>query len=193
MSKIHLQLAVQMPISESQLATIRNDGLTVSVRHGLGIFMLVARKSEETALALHMRERFQAELPQGPCRVAVGELAFAGFGRGAWLVTHDGGDRALLEAIRPSISDLGTIVDQSDSYIVFSLAGRAARDILGKLVPLDLHGRAFGVDAVACTVVAHVSAIVWRLNDLADGSPAFEIAVYRSFSEYFWRALSASA
>jgi sarcosine oxidase subunit gamma len=154
--------------------------------------MLVARKAEESALALRVRERFQVELPQGPCRVATGELAFAGFGRGAWLVTHEGGDRVLLETLMPSVSDLGVIVDQSDGHVVLSLAGHAVRDTLGKLVPLDLHAHAFEVGAVACTVVAHIGTVLWRLDDCADGSPAFEIAVYRSFSEYFWRILSAS-
>ena len=61
------------------------------------------------------------------------------------------------------------------------------------MMPLDLHERAFQTGAVASTIALHVGATLWRLADGADGSPVFEIAVFRSLAASFWHSLVASA
>jgi len=153
---------------------------------------LVARRAQDKTLAVRVRDQFHIDLPQGPYRAARGELAFAGLAPGAWLVTHEGGDRAIVDALKPAVSSVASVTDQSDGYAVLRLSGHGVRDILGKLVPLDLYVRSFDVGAVACTAVAHIAGILWRLSDRVDGAPVFEIAIHRSFSGYFWRALSSA-
>jgi sarcosine oxidase subunit gamma len=63
---------------------------------------------------------------------------------------------------------------------------------LSKLVPIDIHDRAFKVGDVAETIAGHAGTLFWRLEDNA-GAPVFEIAVARSFSVSLRHALSHSA
>ena len=73
------------------------------------------------------------------------------------------------------------------------LSGHGVREILCKLVAIDVHPRAFEPNAVAVTAAGHVGVILWRREDGDDESPVFEIAAYRSLADSFWRALAHAA
>src|SRR6185437_5592592 len=103
-------------------------------------------------LARRVSEHFGLELPFGPQRVAAGVIAFSGTGPGAWLVTHEGGGKALAAGVRPAIQGLAAMTDQTGAYGVLRLSGSRVRDLLCRLVPLDLHPRAFQVGDVATTI-----------------------------------------
>lgn len=173
--------------------TLANRDLVVSDRHGLGLAVVLASRSQIPMLAGRMRGQLGLDLPTCPQRAIAGEIAFATTGPGAWLVTHEGGGKALVSALRPVIQGLAAITDQTGAYGVLRLSGLRVRDLLCRLVPLDLHPRAFEIGNVAATVSGHVGATVWRLADSDAGAPVFEIAVYRSFAGYFWRLLCQSA
>jgi methylglutamate dehydrogenase subunit D len=192
MSAIDKPLFDETPFSQLPLKGMHHSGLFVSGRRGVGLVTLAVRKARQATLASRVQEHFQIELPLGPRRAAAGGIAFAGLGPGVWLVTHERGHRVLVDVLKQAAFDVASIVDQSDGLAVLRLSGPAVRDTLCMLVPLDLHARAFDIDAVACTTVAHIAGILWRLGDCGDGTSVFEIAVHRSFCEYFWRALSAS-
>jgi len=53
---------------------------------------------------------------------------------------------------------------------------------LAKIVSIDVLPRAFKPGDVASTVTAHMGITLWRREDGPDGSPVFEIAVFRSFA-----------
>jgi methylglutamate dehydrogenase subunit D len=158
-------------------------------RHGLGIATVLAARAQIPALSRRLHEHFGIELPLGPRRVAAGEIAFAATGPGAWLVTHETDGKALASAIE----GLAAMTDQTGAYGVLRLSGSRVRDLLCKLVPLDLHARAFRIGDVGATICGHAGLTVWRLADTDAGAPVFEVAVYRSFAGYFWRLLSQSA
>jgi sarcosine oxidase subunit gamma len=64
---------------------------------------------------------------------------------------------------------------------------------LAKILPIDLHPRAFAPGDVASTTASHIGATLWRLEDSAEGLPVFEIAVFRSLAGSFWDTLTRSA
>jgi sarcosine oxidase subunit gamma len=186
-------LVPRAPFADFQAARTSGSGIVISDRDGLGVATVLARKGAGAALKQRLREQFDAELPQGPCRAAAGDLALAGIGPDAWLATFEQGGNGLAVALRQVIGDLASVSDQSDGYAVLRLAGPKVRDTLGKLIPVDVHSRAFGIGAVAVTTAGHIGATLWRLEDQADGSPIFEIAVSRSMTASLWHALSESA
>jgi sarcosine oxidase subunit gamma len=161
-------------------------------RDGLGLASVLARKGQTRALAQRVREHCGIELPQGPRRAAAGDLAFVGTAPASWLAVHESAGNALVSALRAAFSDLACISDQSDAYGVLRLSGRRVREALAKLVPIDVHERAFAIGGVAATVAGHIAVTLWRLDDNTEGWPVFEIAVPRSFTESFRRAVSAS-
>lgn len=193
MPELHPMLVARAPFADLPAASAARRGVIVSDRDGLGLATVLARKGQSEALAQRVRERFRIELPQGSRRATAGDVALAGTGPGAWLASCERGGNAFAVSLRETIGDLAAVSDQSDGYAVLRLSGPGVRDTLCKLIPVDVHARAFEVGDVAVTAAAHIGATLWRLEDYSPGSPIFEIAVFRSFAASFWRALSESA
>jgi sarcosine oxidase subunit gamma len=168
-------------------------GLRIVARDGLGIATVRPRKGQIAALEQLTRARFGIDLPAGPKRAAVGGIAFAGIGPAAWLATCEHGGNGFATSLEEALGDAASVTDQSDGYAVLLMTGPKLRDVSAKLLPIDLHPRAFKQDAVAATVAAHMGVTLWRLDDAADGSPVFEVAVFRSFARSFWHALCTCA
>ncbi|MGZ3709693.1 MAG: sarcosine oxidase subunit gamma, partial [Bdellovibrionota bacterium] len=137
-----------------------------------------------------IRERFELELPRGNFRKQAQRVAFAGLGPETWLATSEKGGNEFSASLRAEIGALASISDQSDGYAVLRLTGTKVRDTLAKLIPIDVHPRAFKPGDVASTVASHIGVTLWRLDDAADGTPVFEIAVFRSLAGSFWHALA---
>lgn len=168
-------------------------GVIVTARDGLGLASVIVRKGQRTALTQRVRQRFDIDLPHGPHRVAAGDIAFAGTGPETWLAMQENGGNDFALYLQQDIGATAAISDQRDAYAVLRMTGLAVRDTLAKLVPIDVHPRAFRPGHLASTVASHIGVTLWRLEDAPDGTPVFEIAVPRSLAESFWHALSQSA
>jgi sarcosine oxidase subunit gamma len=163
-------------------------GVTVRPRDDLALARLIARKGRTDDLAAAIRSRTGLDLPTTPKRVGQGDLAFVWSGPGQWLAVAEDG-RDLARELNDAIGAFASVSDQSDGLAVLRVSGPQARDALIKGIGLDLHPRAFGPSDAAVTVIAHVGAQLWQLDD----RPTYEIAVYRSFAGSLWRWLEASA
>jgi methylglutamate dehydrogenase subunit D len=163
-------------------------GVTVRARDDLAMARVIARKGQTDGLAEAIRSRYGLDLPVTPKRVEQGGLAVIWSGPGQWLaVTEDGRD--LARELTETVGAFAAVSDQSDGLAVLRISGPRARDALIKGVGLDLHPRAFGPGDAAVTVIAHIGAQLWQLDD----RPTYEIAIYRSFAGSLWRWLEASA
>jgi heterotetrameric sarcosine oxidase gamma subunit len=181
------------PFSGLAVTSSAGRGVVATDRDGLGLATVAARKGQVLALTQCVRERFGIVLPGGPYRRAEGGVAFAGTGPEIWLATKEMGGNDFAATLREEIGAMAAVSDQSDGYAVLRLTGAKLRDTLAKLVPIDVHSRAFKPGDVASTVASHIGATLWRLEDGRDGAPVFEIAVFRSLAGSFWHALSESA
>lgn len=152
-------------------------GATLRERLDLTIHSLAALRGRETELADAVRDRFDVELPTSPKRVSAGHTAVLWSGPGKWIVVSTGG---------ADVSTLpGAVVDLSDGRSVFNLSGPRAREMLGTLISLDLHPRAFAVGDVASTHAASIAVQLWQVDD----APTYEIAVACSYAATLWRWL----
>jgi sarcosine oxidase subunit gamma len=186
-------LVPSSPFSGVQFPAVGGQGIVIDERRKLGLASVLARKGSETALAQRVRERFSLALPGAPTRAVAGDVSFAGTGPGAWLAAHERESNAFASGLARAMGDLASVSDQTDAYAVLRLSGPGVREILCKLVSIDVHPRAFQANAVAVTAAGHVGVILWRLEDGGGESPVFEIAAYRSFAASFWRALAHAA
>jgi methylglutamate dehydrogenase subunit D len=164
--------------------------MIITPRDGLGMTKVLARRGQAAALARQFQAHFGISLPNAPQRVATGDVAVLGLGPDTWLATREQGGNDFAAALKPLLAGSASISDQSDAYMAFRLSGPGVRETLAKLIPIDLHPRAFAVGQVAETIAAHMGVLLWRLEDAADGSPVFELAVPRSLSVSFCHALS---
>jgi heterotetrameric sarcosine oxidase gamma subunit len=186
-------LIPRAPFADLTFASAALRGVAIVDRDGLGLATVLARKGQGLALAQRVREHFGIELPRGPRRAAAGDIAFARTGPDAWLATGEGGGNTFALRLKEAIGDLAAVSDQSSGYAILRLTGPKVRDTLAKMLPIDLHERAFAAGDVAATNASHVGVTLWRLDNAADGSPVFEITLFRSFVGSFWHTLASSA
>jgi sarcosine oxidase subunit gamma len=162
------------------------EGLTIETREGLALATVMARKGVS---ARAIGEALGAPAPEGPQVGPGAELALVGTGPGTWLALGET-DAADFEArLRRSLGPLASVSDQSSGYVVYRLAGPAARTLLQRGAPIDLHPAAFPAASAAVTMIAHVGVILWR----PDEAPTFAVAVFRSFAGSFQHWLETAA
>jgi methylglutamate dehydrogenase subunit D len=167
-------------------------GVIAAHRDGVQLATIIARRGQSAALAQRIRERYGIELPQGSYRIEIQGIALAGVSPATWLGECANKDVEFAASLREELGPLVSVSDQSDAYAMLRLSGPHVRDTLAKLIPIDVHPRAFKIGDVAATTAAHMAVTLWRLDDAANGTPRFDIAVFRSFAACFWRALAAS-
>lgn len=104
-----------------------------------------------------------------------GRVAQVEGGRLLW----SGPGRALLLG-RPApegLEGLAAVVDQGDGIAAVLLEGPAARDVLARLVPLDLREGSFPEGATARTLLNHLTVTLTRT-----GPEAWEVMAFRSMA-----------
>jgi methylglutamate dehydrogenase subunit D len=161
-------VAVQGRFGASRAA----PGVTFHVRHPLSIVTVIARagQGEATASAL---KGFSA-LWAGPDQYFV--------------LAEGRGEGALHRELQAALSGLASVTDQSHGRVVIRVAGPRARAVLAKGTPVDLHPDEFPVGKSALTQMAHVGVHLTRVGD-----DAFDLSVFRGFSESFWEWMTEQA
>ncbi|WP_165769552.1 sarcosine oxidase subunit gamma [Arboricoccus pini] len=123
------------------------------------------------------------ELPRAPNSVqSAGELTVLWLGPDEWLVlTAPGGEISLAERLEEALLETHVAVtDVSGNRAHLRLKGAAAREVLAKGCPLDLHPRMFKPGSCAQTVLARTSMLLHLLDD----APTFDLFPRRSFAPY---------
>ena len=98
-------------------------------------------------------------------------------GPNSWLVLDE--DAAALAARTG-----GAVTEQSDGFLLLGISGPHAREILKRLVPIDLRDENFPEDAAAITHAAHIGVRIWREEQ------KFILACFRSFAPSLHHALA---
>jgi methylglutamate dehydrogenase subunit D len=186
-------LTARAPFTDLAFTCAPGQGVRVEDRDGLSIATVLLRKRRMATLCQRVRERFGIELPRGSRRVEGNGVAFAGIGPEAWLATCEARGNDFVPFVNATLGDAASVCDQGSGYALLRMTGPKLRETLAKMLPLDLHLRAFAPGDVASSIASHVGTTLWRLQDAADGSPVFEIAVFRSLAGSFWHELAASA
>lgn len=95
-----------------------------------------------------------------------------------WLVVgHADGEAVLREALAGLHA---AATDVTGNRTVLALRGAAAREVLAKGCPLDLHPRLFGPGRCAQTLLAKAQIIL----EQRDGAPGYHLFVRPSFARY---------
>lgn len=169
------------------------SGVIATERDGLGVARIEAGRGRTAEVAELLRAKLGVAPPNAPRCVGGGDVAIAGVGPNAWLAVHESAGNSFAEALQPLAGHCASVTDQSDAYVIVRLAGPKVREALAKLVPVDLHPRAFRVGDVVQTVCSYVSVTLWRREDDVQGDPAFEIWAGRSFAASLHEAISHGA
>ncbi|CAM5684125.1 sarcosine oxidase subunit gamma [Streptomyces purpurascens] len=103
-----------------------------------------------------------------------------------WLVISRADGTALTGELREALGgDPGSVVDVSANRTTLELRGPAARQVLEKGCPLDLHPRAFGPGRAVSTTVGPVAVLLRQIDD----APAYHLLPRSSFADHLGRWL----
>jgi heterotetrameric sarcosine oxidase gamma subunit len=168
----------------------REPGVLLHERVDVGIATLAARKGQAAALAAAVQRIYGVALPDGSRHVAGDAAGFIGTGPRQWLaVSTRHANGALADDLARHLKGLASISDQSDGRAVIRLAGPAARAVLAKGLPIDLHPRVFTTGSAATSVAALMGVTIWQVDD----APTYDLAVFRSLAGSFCSWLVDSA
>jgi sarcosine oxidase subunit gamma len=76
------------------------------------------------------------------------------------------------------LEGLAGVTDQSDLWACFVVSGGSVREVLSRVVPVDIRSAQFRVGALASTRAGHLDVLLLRT-----GEDRFEIAVARSYAQ----------
>jgi heterotetrameric sarcosine oxidase gamma subunit len=103
-----------------------------------------------------------------------------------WLVLSQADETTVAAELREALGgDPGSVVNVSANRTTLELSGPAARQVLEKGCPLDLHPRAFGPGQAVSTTVGPVAVLLWQVDD----APTYRLLPRSSFADYLARWL----
>ena len=144
-------------------------GVTLSVQHPAAIVTVIARKGKAKALADALKAWRGARVQWA--------------GADQYFVL----DKPYEEAAE-KLEGLASCSDQSHGRVIIRIEGPKVRNVLCKGTSVDLHENEFETGKSVLTQMAHVGAHLTRV-----GKDAFELSVFRGFSESFWEWLTEQA
>lgn len=191
MSKLQSRSAFHGILSAGRVGKQDGDaGVSVAERVGLGLASVEVRKEQIDGLMASVRDAYGVALPEGSIAASGKDVMFIGTGPGQWLAVSEAlANEDLAADLAAKLKGFASVVDQSSGRGVLRLSGPRVRDVLAKGLAIDLDPRAFPAGSAATSTLSHMGVLVWREGD----AESFDIVLFRSVAESFWRWLSASA
>jgi heterotetrameric sarcosine oxidase gamma subunit len=96
-----------------------------------------------------------------------------------------GGEPTLETRLRTAIpADAGCVTSLQGARTHLFVEGPSARDLLGRLVPIDLHPTVFPIGGFAQTGIHHVAGLLLRASE-----DRYEFFALRTFAAFTWEVL----
>jgi methylglutamate dehydrogenase subunit D len=177
-------------LGETKAQPLPLQGLSLAFVKDRACISVAARRGRGAELLALGRAAFGLELPERPRLTPGAPVSFVWSGRQVWIASSKEWSPAQLEErLRAAFADTASLVDQSDSRSSLILSGGQARTLLSRLIPVDLHPRAFQVHDTALTLIGAINGQV----TLLDATPSFELTVSRAYVGSFWESLQEAA
>lgn len=148
--------------------------------------MVSLRVDPQAPVAQAIESVLGTQLPRtsGPVAEA-GPHTVVWLGPDEWLVVSQTPATDLTEQLHAAVGDShASIVDVSANRTVLELSGRAARGVLQKGCPVDLHPREFQPGIAVATTLARIPLLLWQA-----GPDTYRLLPRASFADYVARWL----
>jgi sarcosine oxidase subunit gamma len=132
-----------------------------------------------------MRDRFGLELPAPGTWVEAGGLLALSLAPDQFELQREG-SRDVHAELAPALGAHGGLIGLSGARAIFRLGGANVREALSRLLPIDLHPRAFAPNRVAATIGAHIPLHLLQ----RDAAPIYHLACPRSYAASLRHALT---
>lgn len=164
-------------------------GVRFAMVHPVSIVTIITRAGKAKALSGAIAKAFGTQLPAQGLSAQGKAVAFYWAGADQYHAIATGmAEGALYSKLHAATEGLASLSDQSHARLVLEVEGPAARKLLAKGTPVDLHPDVFPAKGSAVTQMAHVG-----VHLAATGTDGFMLSVFRGFGESFWEWLTAQA
>jgi sarcosine oxidase subunit gamma len=148
---------------------------------GIGAF------GDPSGLLAALQGEFGVAVPAAIGFAEAGAIRLSRLGPSRFLVSGDGA-ADLPGRLARLLEGVGAVTDQSDLWICFVVSGGLVREVLSRVVPVDIRAAQFPVGGLALTRAGHLDVRLFRTGELQ-----FEIAVGRSYAADLRHLLEVSA
>ncbi|TGB00781.1 sarcosine oxidase subunit gamma family protein [Streptomyces sp. MZ04] len=159
------------------------------------ITMLNLRVDPASEAAARIEKTLGTPLPRQCGHTTTGGAhTVAWLGPDEWLVLSQAESTVTYAELSEALDgDPGSVVDVSANRTTLELTGPAARQVLEKGCPLDLHPRSFGPGQAVSTTVGPIPVLLWQVEGQVDGAvygaPTYRLFPRASFADYLARWL----
>ncbi|CAM5548843.1 sarcosine oxidase subunit gamma [Streptomyces aurantiogriseus] len=184
---VHLRRTPLAHLKEQMRAATVTGPRGVTLTEWPFITMVNLRVDPASEAADRIEKALGAPLPRQCGHTSTsGPHTLVWLGPDEWLVLSQAEETAVAVELREALAGApGSAVDVSANRTTLELGGPAARQVLEKGCPLDLHPRAFGPGRAVSTTVGPVAAVLWQVDD----TPTYRLLPRSSFADYLARWL----
>lgn len=174
--------------SPASQADSTSAGVTIRLVRDRSATLIASSPRSAAALGHRLHEALGITLP-GPGRSSQKDgIRVIWQGPARWLVLA-GTESVADERLRPIVGHDAALIDQSGALVSLHLEGNRIRAALAKMLPIDLHPRAFARDDTRSTTAGHIGIQIVCVED----TPCYLLLIPRSTAADFARWLIASS
>jgi sarcosine oxidase subunit gamma len=163
-----------------------NTGIGIQLAAPRSIAGIAAFRNRDGLLAA-LQAEFGVAVPTAPRWVEAAEVMLSCLAPNRFLATADRAAN-LPNRLAKSLAGLAVVTDQSDFWITIIVSGPSVRDMLARVVPIDLDPAKFSVGDLALTRGGHLDVRLWRVAE-----DSYEVAASRSYAQDFRHLLKTAA
>ncbi len=163
------------------------EGPLVSVKE-LGAIGMVTIRGDFTSAAFAAAVEKVCGGPIPALRKFAGSLGWMSPDELLWIGDYADAAKIVAELTVELGDEHHLAVNVSDARAVFRLTGQGARELVAKGAPVDMSPTSFGEGDLRRTHIGQVAAAFWM-----DSDEALMLVCFRSFADYMFNWLSASA
>lgn len=163
-------------------------GVTIRPVRDRSATLIAAGPQSAAALGHRLHEALGITLPGSGRSLQKDGIRVLWQGPARWLVLA-GTESGTLERLRPIVGHDAALIDQSGALVSLHVEGNCVRAALAKMLPIDLHPRAFARDDTRSTAAGHIGIQIVCVED----TPCYLLLIPRSTAPDFARWLIASS
>jgi heterotetrameric sarcosine oxidase gamma subunit len=154
---------------------MREAGITIEQAEPRSIAGIGAFHDRARLLAA-LRAEFGIDVPVTSRSAQAGEVTLSCLAPERFLASGQR-DASLPVRLAKSLQGLAAVTDQSDMWALFVVSGATVREVLARIVPVNVADEHFRRGDVALTRAGHLDVRLWRTDD-----DTYELSATRSFA-----------
>lgn len=170
---------IKLDFEELEIAELVSRAIvSIAVPHG-----------GEKALSEVITSSFKTEMPAigKSTTSAIANSRFLGLQGDQLFLLFDYNGPGAVKKVLKKVQETAYLTDQSDSWVMITVSGPKARNVIQRTCPIDMHPSIFQNGAVARTVMDHLNTII-----VCEGPNTFLLMSPRSSSKSFLNAVETS-